>query len=95
MLPSSSTSGGSSVQASGYLLICLRQAILRLPAACAPRLAGLGDEHAIREVLKDAALALLNELKDLPAKVVDENWLAKVEEDGEPAKKAPKTIIVI
>ena len=69
-------------QQAAYLLVCLRQAVLRLPAECAPRLAGLTDAHEIRQVLEGAVRALLAELVDMPNKVVDPDWLAKVEEDG-------------
>jgi hypothetical protein len=76
-----------------YLLIALRQRILALPSACAPRLVGLSDEHTIREALKSAVLALLKEIKDLPSKVTDPNWLEVVEADGEPqeSSREPRT----
>lgn len=67
-----------------YLLIAMRQRILRLPAECAPQLAGLTDVHEIRMVLEGAARALLDEIKDLPSKVVDPRWIESLaEENGE------------
>jgi hypothetical protein len=67
----------------GYLLLVLRQRILALPAACVPRLVGLTDEQAIREMLRGAALAILEEIADLPSKVTDEHWFERLaaEED--------------
>ena len=66
-----------------YLLIAMRQRILRLPAECAPQLVGLADVHEIRMVLESAARALLDELKDLPSKVTDPNWLESLgEQEG-------------
>ncbi len=66
-----------------YLLIAMRQRILRLPAGCGAQSAGLTDVHEIRMVLEGAARSVLEELQDLPSKVVDPHWLEKVEEDGE------------
>jgi hypothetical protein len=31
-------------------------------------------------MLREMAISVLNEIKDLPSKVVDRNWLEKVEE---------------
>jgi hypothetical protein len=58
-----------------YLLIVLRQRLLAVPAAYGPRLAGLADAHAAEEVLREMALALLEELQDLPYKVTDPRWI--------------------
>ena len=66
-----------------YLLTAMRQRILRLPAECAPQLAGLTDVHGIRMVLEGAARAALDEIEDLPSKVTDPNWLESLEENGE------------
>lgn len=65
-----------------YLLTVMRQRILRLPAECAPHLAGLTDVHEIRTVLEGAARSVLEELQDLPSKVTDPHWLRELEADG-------------
>ena len=57
-----------------YLLIALRRQLLSLPNACAQQLAGLTDAHEIKIVLEGAVHALLEELQDLPSKVVDPHW---------------------
>jgi hypothetical protein len=66
-----------------YLLVCMRRQLLSLPGVLAGQLAGLTDAHKIRMVLEGAMHAALNELANLPAKVVDPHWLEKVEENGE------------
>jgi hypothetical protein len=66
-----------------YLLTVMRQAILRLPADCAPQLAGMTDVHEVRMALEGAARALLDEIKDLPSKVTDRDWLAHIGDNGE------------
>jgi len=66
-----------------YLLTAMRQRILALPGAYAGRLVGCADVAAAGEILREAALALLDDLKDFPARVVDPNWLEHIaDEEG-------------
>ena len=69
-----------------YLLVVMRQRILSLPAAYGPRLVGMEDAHSAGEVLREAALALLGDLQNMPDRVVDPNWLESLaeEENGDP-----------
>jgi hypothetical protein len=66
-----------------YLLVVLRQRILALPSAYGPRLAGMEDAHSAGEVLREAALALLEDLQNMPDRVTDPNWLESLDENGE------------
>jgi phage terminase Nu1 subunit (DNA packaging protein) len=67
------------VAQASYLFIAIRQKVLQLPTTYARRLVGL-NEREIGEVLKGAAHSILNEIKDLPGKVSDPNWLESLEE---------------
>jgi hypothetical protein len=76
-----------------YLLISMRQRMLAVPQAYAGRLVGLADAHEASQILRAAMLELLDELKDLPARVTDASWLERVAEEqaaggGEPVAKA-------
>jgi hypothetical protein len=64
-----------------YLLVAMRQKILGLPLTYARRLTNLTDVAQVHKVLKELAIALLNELRDLPQKVTDPNWLRELEKD--------------
>jgi hypothetical protein len=78
----------------GFLLTAMRMRILSLPGAYAGRLAGCADVAASGEILREAALALLNDLKDFPERVVDPAWLERVAEEeaagGDPLDPAEK-----
>ena len=63
-----------------YLLVALRQKILNLPQTYARRMVGLKDAAQASKLLREMAISVLNEIKDLPSKVVDRDWLEKVEE---------------
>jgi hypothetical protein len=65
-----------------YLLTAMRQRILALPGAYAGRLVGCADVAASGEILREAALALLDDLKDFPERVVDPSWLERIGEEG-------------
>jgi hypothetical protein len=67
-----------------YLLVAMRQKILNLPQTYARRLVGLQDVREVGEILKGAAHSMLNEIKDLPSKVTDPNWLDTLDGDGSP-----------
>ena len=58
-----------------YLLVALRQRILNIPQTYCRRMVGLTDAKAAKKMLQEMAISVLNELKDLPAKVTDPHWL--------------------
>ena len=64
-----------------YLLISLRQRILNVPQTYCRKMVGLKDARQASEVLREMAISLLGEIKDLPSKVVDRDWLTKIEDD--------------
>jgi hypothetical protein len=64
-----------------YLLVSLRQRILALPNTYARRFLGLADAKQSAALLRELALGLLNEIRSLPEKVVDPNWLRTLEEE--------------
>jgi hypothetical protein len=71
-------------QQAAYLLVALRQRILQVPQTWCRRLMGVNDAAKVSKILREMAVSILNEIKDLPARVTDPNWLATVEqEDGE------------
>ena len=66
-----------------YLLVRFPAAILLAPKVIAEQLVRLGlleaaKQHAASEAIKEDVHALLTELADLPAKVTDPNWIAKL-----------------
>ena len=76
-----------------YLLLAMRARMLAVPQAYAGRLVGLADPHEASQVLRQAMIECLDELKDLPARVTDKSWLERVAEEqgaggGEPVAKA-------
>jgi hypothetical protein len=64
-----------------YLLVALRQKILTIPQTYSRRLLGLSDVTQMNKFLKEMAIDILNEIKDLPQKVVDPHWLEELEKD--------------
>jgi hypothetical protein len=64
-----------------YLLVALRQRILNVPQAYARRIIGLKDASQAKRMLQEMAISVLNELKDLPQKVTNPNWLRELEAD--------------
>ena len=66
----------------GYLLVALRQAILKVPQTWCRRLIGLKDAAEASRILREMAVSVLNEIKDLPGKVTDPHWLEALESDG-------------
>jgi hypothetical protein len=70
-----------------YLLVALRQAILNVPQTWCRRLMGLNDAAAVQRILREMAISLLNEIKDLPSKVTNPEWLDEIEEDTPPQAK--------
>jgi hypothetical protein len=69
-----------------YLLVALRQRILQVPHAYARRMVGCKDAKAAKTMLHEIAISLLNDLKDLPNKVTDPNWLEELEEKEDGGK---------
>src|SRR4029077_10868355 len=70
----------------GYLLTTFRQRCLLEPATIAHQLASLAlidaaKEHDVSEVVRERIHALLTDLSNLPAQVVDPNWLEKIDPD--------------
>jgi hypothetical protein len=70
-----------------YLLVAVRQAILNTPQTYCRRILGLNDAAEASRVLREMAISILGEIKDLPAKVTNPNWLDKAEEDGPPLEQ--------
>ena len=66
-----------------YLLVALRQAILNIPQTWCRRLLGINDAAQISRVLREMAISILGEIKDLPAKVTNPDWLESIEDDGQ------------
>ena len=58
-----------------YLLVALRQAILNIPQTWCRRLMGLNDAAQTSRILREMAISILGEIKDLPAKVTNPDWL--------------------
>ncbi len=61
-----------------FLLLSLRQRILAVPDRLARQLVNIDEVNKVRGILKDAMLALLTELADLPSKVTNPRWLDEV-----------------
>jgi hypothetical protein len=83
-------------QQAAYLLVALRQRILAVPHAYARRILGLKDAAEAIVILRQAMFELLNEIKDLPDKVTDPNWLDTLDGDASPPqavglRRAPGT----
>ena len=71
-----------------YLLVCFRQKLLSVPHAYSRRLLGISDAHEMGLKLREMALALLEELQDLPQKIADPNWLAHIWRQSRAGRKA-------
>jgi hypothetical protein len=56
-----------------FLLVAMRQKILNLPTTYCRRMVGLKDAAEASRALKEMAISILNEIKDLPSKVIDPN----------------------
>ena len=73
-------------QQAAYLLVALRQAILNVPQTYARRIVGLKDAKAAKAMLREMAISLLNDLKDLPSKVTDPNWLEEFAQEKDSSR---------
>jgi hypothetical protein len=63
-----------------YLLAAIEQTIMDLPLSFAGRILNLDDVVVAHRILKELSIALLSELRDLPQKITDPNWLRESEE---------------
>jgi hypothetical protein len=63
-----------------YLLVSLRQKILSVPQAYARRFVGLTDVNQASRLLKDMAVSVLNEIRNLPQQITDPHWIEKLDE---------------
>jgi hypothetical protein len=54
-----------------FLLIQMRQKILNFPSTYARRILGLTDVNQASAILREMAISVLNELKDLPQVAID------------------------
>jgi len=77
----------------GYLLVAMRERLLRLPGMCFQQLSssnGLKDEdlRKMTGILEAEVHRCLEELADLPSKVSDPHWLETWEGNGEPSGQA-------
>jgi hypothetical protein len=61
-----------------FILLSLRQRILAVADRLARQLVNIDDVNKAKAILKDAMLALLTELADLPSKVTNPRWLDEV-----------------
>ena len=73
-----------------YLLVALRQAILNIPQTWCRRLMGLNDAAQVSRILREMALSILCEIKDLPAKVTNPNWLEEIDQPFEQDTKSKR-----
>jgi hypothetical protein len=68
---------------SQFVLLALRSKILSIPAAYSRRLLNISDSKEMAAKLKAMSLRLLEELRDLPSRVTDPDWLKELEKDGD------------
>ena len=73
-----------------YLLIALRQAILNIPQTWCRRLMGINDAAQVSRILREMAISILGEIKDLPAKVTNPDWLDEIVEQNTPKAKSKR-----
>jgi hypothetical protein len=72
-----------------YLVIAMRQKILTLPQH-ARKFLGLTDGAQASKILRELAISILNEIKDLPTNVTDPNWLESLEDDDATPTPTPR-----
>ena len=73
-----------------YLLVALRQAILNIPQTWCRWLMGINDAAQVSRILREMAIAILGEIKDLPAKVTNPDWLDEIVEQNTPKAKSKR-----
>ena len=64
-----------------YLLVALRQRILSIPQTYSRRLLGINDVKEMNAKLREMSLSMLEELRHLPERVIDPNWLQTLENE--------------
>jgi L-lysine 2,3-aminomutase len=64
-----------------HLQAAMQQTIMDLPPTYARRILNLSDPAQAHKILKQLSISLLNELRNVPQKVVDPNWLRTLEKD--------------
>jgi hypothetical protein len=64
----------------------MRQKILGLPHGWTRELTGITDSRKVKSTLEAMARELLENLRELPSKVIDPNWLDTLEGDGPPSQ---------
>ena len=65
-----------------YLVIAMRQKVLAMPTTYARKFLHKSEIKEVHAILKQIAYELLKELKDLPLKVTDPNWMDKLDEEN-------------
>jgi len=74
------------IKQASFLLVALRQRILSIPQTYSRRLLGINDAKEMSAKLKEMSLSMLEELRNLPERVTDPDWLATLD-DEERARK--------
>jgi hypothetical protein len=69
-----------------YLMVAIRQKILGLPLGWTRKLTGISDSRKMKAQLEAMACQLLEDLRELPSKVIDPNWVDTLEGDGPPSQ---------
>jgi hypothetical protein len=69
------------VKQAGFLFVSLRQKILSIPQTYARRLLGINDAKEMNAKLKEMSLSMLEELRHLPKRVTNPDWLKELEAD--------------
>jgi hypothetical protein len=64
-----------------FFLVAIRQKLLIFPTTLASKLLHKEDKKEVHAILQQAIFVLLTELKDLPNKVIDPNWLQNLEDE--------------
>src|SRR5258705_9759877 len=64
-----------------FLLLSLRQRVLAVPDRLARQLVNVAEVNKAKAILRDAMLALLTELADLPSQVTNPRWLDELAEE--------------
>lgn len=64
-----------------FMLVSIRQKMLAIPTTYARKLLHKSDLREIHSILQGMMYEVLEELKHLPMKVTDPNWLEKLDEE--------------
>lgn len=63
-----------------YMLIAMRQQILSIPTSYARKFLHKDDIKEIYKILEEMCHRILNDIKDLPKRAVDPNWMDEIED---------------